>query len=91
MIPQAKHGGNGNEEFPFEESKFDGTGLEKEHIGQTHVPDDLETSACTEGDRNGLLVLVTGEDEDESLCTDLGLGESTRTRGVSKPCFNGLG
>jgi hypothetical protein len=66
-MPQAKHGGKGKEEFAFEESKFDGTGLEKEQIGQTHVPDDLGASACTEGDRNGLLVLVTGEDEDDSL------------------------
>lgn len=90
-MPHAKHGGNGKEEFAFEESKFDGTGLEKEQIGQTHVPDDLGPSACTEGDRNGLLVLVTGEDEEDSTCTDLGLGESSRGRGEPKPCFNGLG
>jgi hypothetical protein len=90
-MPQARHGGNGNEEFAFEESKFDGTGLEKEQIGQTHVPDDFGTSACTEGDRNGLLVLVTGEDDDASLCTDLGLGESILVRGEPKPCCNGLG
>jgi hypothetical protein len=90
-MPHAKHGGKGKEEFAFEESKFDGTGLEKEQIGQTQVPDDFGASACTEGDRNGLLVLVTGDDEEDNLWTDLGLGASRRGRGEPKPCFKGLG
>jgi hypothetical protein len=91
LIPHARHGGKGKEEFAFDESKFDGTGLEKEQIGQTHVPDDFGASARTEGERKGLLVLVTGEEEDVSLWTDLGLGASSRKRGDPKPCFKALG
>ena len=37
MIPQARHGGKGVWAFAVPGSKFDGTGLEKLHIGQTHV------------------------------------------------------
>lgn len=37
MIPQAKHGGNGVFAFAVPGSKFEGTGLEKEQIGQIHV------------------------------------------------------
>lgn len=66
-MPHARHDGKGEEEFALEVSKFDGTGFEKEHIGQTHVPDDFGASVCTEGDRKGLLVLVTGEDEEANL------------------------
>ena len=67
LMPHARHGGKGKDEVALAESKFDGTGLEKEQIGQTQVPVDFGASGCTEGDLNGLLVLVTGEDEDESL------------------------
>lgn len=37
FIPHAKHGGNGVRAFAVAGSKFEGTGLEKEHIGHTHV------------------------------------------------------
>lgn len=90
-MPQARHGGKGKEEVALVESKFDGTGLEKEQIGQTQVPVDFGASACTEGDLNGLLVLVTGEDEDDNAWTDLGLGPSIRGRREPNPCFNALG
>ena len=36
-MPQAKQGGKGVWIFAVAVSKFAGTGLEKEHIGQTHV------------------------------------------------------
>lgn len=36
-MPHARHGGSGVRAFAVAGSKFDGTGLEKEHIGQTHV------------------------------------------------------
>jgi hypothetical protein len=37
LIPQAKHDGRGVEAVAVVGSKFDGTGLENEHIGHTHV------------------------------------------------------
>ena len=37
FIPHARHGGRGVRAFAVEGSKFDGTGLEKEHMGHTHV------------------------------------------------------
>jgi hypothetical protein len=36
-MPHARHGGNGVRAFAVAGSKLDGTGLEKEQIGQTHV------------------------------------------------------
>jgi hypothetical protein len=37
FIPHARHGGRGVRAFAVAGSKLDGTGFEKEHIGQTHV------------------------------------------------------
>lgn len=37
FMPHARHGGSGVRAFAVAGSKLDGTGLEKEHIGQTHV------------------------------------------------------
>lgn len=37
LIPHAKHGGSGTAAVAVAGSKFDGTGLEKEQIGQIHV------------------------------------------------------
>lgn len=37
FIPQARHGGIGVALVAVEESKFEGTGLENEHIGHTQV------------------------------------------------------
>lgn len=37
-MPQARHGGSGNASVAIVGSKFEGTGLEKEQIGQTQVP-----------------------------------------------------
>lgn len=37
FIPQARHGGNGVRALAVAGSKLDGTGFEKEQIGQTHV------------------------------------------------------
>ena len=45
LIPQAKHGGRENVSVAIVGSKLDGTGLEKEHMGHTHVP--LTTGAVT--------------------------------------------
>lgn len=53
--PQAKHGGNGVFALAMAGSKFDGTGLEKEHMGQTHVAEALGGGAGAGGrGRNGL-------------------------------------
>jgi hypothetical protein len=37
FIPQARHGGIGVELVAVDGSKFDGTGLENEHMGHTQV------------------------------------------------------
>jgi hypothetical protein len=37
LMPHARHGGNGVRALAVEGSKLDGTGLENEHIGHTHV------------------------------------------------------
>lgn len=37
LIPHARHGGKGVLAFAVAGSKFDGTGFEKEHIGQIQV------------------------------------------------------
>jgi len=37
LIPQARHGGRGVLAFAIDGSKFEGTGLENEQIGQIHV------------------------------------------------------
>lgn len=37
FIPQARHGGSGVRALAVAGSKLEGTGLEKEHMGQTHV------------------------------------------------------
>ena len=37
LMPQARQGGIGVFSFAAEGSKFDGTGFEKEHMGQIHV------------------------------------------------------
>lgn len=39
LIPQARHGGRGVWAFAAAGSKFEGTGLEKLHMVQTHVAD----------------------------------------------------
>ena len=49
LIPQAKHGGIGVEAFARAGLKFDGSGLEYEHIGQTHVPDGSKAAAPDDG------------------------------------------
>lgn len=36
-MPQARQGGRGVDAFAIAGSKLEGTGLENEHIGQTHV------------------------------------------------------
>jgi len=46
FIPQARHGGSGVRAFAVVGSKLDGTGFEKEHIGQTQV-------AATDGGAGG--------------------------------------
>lgn len=37
LMPQARHGGSGTAAVAVAGSKFDGTALEKEQIGQIHV------------------------------------------------------
>ena len=64
-MPQVRHGGRGEAEVAVRISKFEGTGFEKEHIGQTHVPDDCFTADDAGSGVNGLLERETGDEEDE--------------------------
>ena len=67
LIPQAKQGGNGKASVAMVGSKFDGTGFENEHIGQTQVPIMAGNEAETLLERrNGLADLEDGEDEEAS-------------------------
>lgn len=47
FMPQARHGGSGVCAFAVTGSKFDGTGLEKEQMGHTHVAFSVGTGAGT--------------------------------------------
>lgn len=38
LMPHARHGGSGNDSVAMVGSKFEGTGLEKEHMGHTQLP-----------------------------------------------------
>jgi hypothetical protein len=61
LIPQAKHGGSAVEALAVAGSKFDGTGLLKEQIGQIQVP--LEGLGATRAEgRKGLALLDEGGD-----------------------------
>lgn len=74
LIPQARHGGIGVREASAG-SKLDGTGLEKEHMGHTHV-----ALCCGAGAgllcRGGVVV---------------GLPAAAGTEDPRVSCFNGLG
>ncbi len=63
-MPHVRHVGIGNADVAFPASKFEGTGFEKEQMGQTHVPVDCLAGGAAEA-MNGLAVRVTGDDEDE--------------------------
>ena len=64
FIPQVRHGGSGKASVAVDVLKFDGTGLENEHIGQIHVPRLTGgVTACTTGLRRGLAVREDGEDD----------------------------
>lgn len=65
FIPQAKHGGNGVRAFAVEGSKFEGTGLEKEHMGHTQVALGLGVGAgaglaCRSGVDGAVLARTAG-------------------------------
>lgn len=59
MIPHAKHGARGVLSSAERGSKFDGTGFEKEHIGQIQVAV-LVGEGSAVGKRNGLSVRDRG-------------------------------
>lgn len=61
LIPHAKHGGKGVFALDVTGSKFEGTGFEKEQIGQIHVA--LLAGVGSEAGRwNGLSVRDNGDD-----------------------------
>lgn len=68
LMPQARHGGSGKVSVAIVGSKLDGTGLEKEHMGQTQVP---ATKGAAAGDaaegRKGLGVREEGVEEEVTL------------------------
>lgn len=61
-MPQARHGGRGVFAFADAGSKFDGTGFEKEHIGQIHVAfEGTDGVGASKDDRKGLANRVPRE------------------------------
>lgn len=67
-MPHARQGGNGKASVAMVGSKFEGTGLENEQMGHTHVPTTTGSMAVeTVVERNGLVDLDVGEDDDASL------------------------
>ena len=90
FIPHVRHGGRGNAEVAVRASKFDGTGLENEHIGQTHVPDDDLADDAGRG-ANGLLDRETGDEEEEWYCRDRVFGVLDEMRRDPNPVISGLG
>ena len=67
-MPQARHGGNGNASVAIVGSKFEGTGLENEHMGQTQVPTTTGRLADDRvAGRNGLEERDVGEDAEAIL------------------------
>lgn len=91
LIPQARQGGNGKASVAIVGSKFEGTGLENEQMGHTHVPTTTGSIAVeTVDERNGLVDLEVGEDADASLWNCIGCG-ATDFVPLPKPRFNGFG
>lgn len=64
LIPQVRHGGRGNASVAIVGSKFEGTGLEKEQIGQIQVPRSSWGDATRTG---GLGALDTGVEAEDSF------------------------
>lgn len=93
-MPQARHGGIGVDAFAVAGSKFEGTGLENEHIGQTQVA--LANLAGVDSLvwENGEPVLDRGadwgfEEAFESENEVVECGPRFRVRGASR--FEGFG
>ena len=62
LIPQFRHGGRGVDALAVARSKFDGTGLPKEQMGQIHVALG-GLGVDIDGGRNGLALLDDGGDK----------------------------
>jgi hypothetical protein len=62
LIPQFRHGGRGVDALAVVRSKFDGTGLPKEQMGQIHVALG-GLGVDIDGGRNGLALLDDGGDK----------------------------
>src|SRR5437660_10564404 len=90
FIPHARHGGMGKAEEAVLTSKFEGTGLEKEHMGQIHVPADCLTGDAGTG-TDGLLERETGDEDDERYVRGGALGMFDAIRRDPKLVFSGLG
>lgn len=63
-MPQARHGGSGNDSVAILGSKLEGTGFENEQIGQTQVP--TTTGKVVDG-RKGLGDREFGEEAEATL------------------------
>jgi hypothetical protein len=70
---------------------LDGTGFEKEHIGQTHVPVDFLADDDAGRGVNGLLERETGDDDDERYARIGAFGVADAMRRDPKPFLSGLG
>lgn len=84
LIPHAKHGGNGVRAFAVAGSKFEGTGFEKEHIGQTQVAFAAGAGAGDGVTERSGLPCLSGV-VDNGLCTvllDVGGPRESRLEGL---------
>jgi hypothetical protein len=68
-----------------------GTGFEKEHIGQTHVPVDFPADDDAGRGVKGLLERETGDDDDERYARDGAFGLVDAMRREPGPFLSGLG
>jgi hypothetical protein len=90
FMPQVRHAGMGEFEVAVLASKLDGTGFEKEHIGQTHVPVDCLSEYGAGRGVNGLLERETGDDEDERYARGGAFGVVDAIRSDPRPFLDGL-
>lgn len=89
-MPHVRHGGIGNADVAFAASKFEGTGFEKEQIGQTQVPVESLGETAALGVK-GLLVRVTGDDNDEGYVLGVGVEKSPERRREPTSALEALG
>lgn len=86
LMPHAKHGASGVWALAVAGSKFEGTGLEKEHIGHIHVPALIGDDSAV-GRWNGL----SARDSGDAVALLEGVARLVRLRCWIDDRFDGFG